>query len=176
MHALIVLVLVSNIINVFGECEEDFCEPHETCCPGLKPGEYSCCQFPGASCCQDMEYCCPRGTICEPDTNTCTSELDYDMQKRSGLPALKYEVHVNSSHQLDYCDEQSYCFESSCCPQENGQFGCCPFKNSVCCPDQIHCCPYGEICDVTSRYCVQKVGEYYPAMDLYPAGLSIDFE
>ncbi|PRD30330.1 UNVERIFIED_CONTAM: Grn [Trichonephila clavipes] len=142
----------------------------ETCCPGLKPGEYSCCQFPGASCCQDMEYCCPRGTICEPDTNTCTSELDYyDMQKRFGLAALKNEVHVNSSHQFDYCDGQSYCFESSCCPQENGQFGCCPFKKSVCCPDQIHCCPYGEICDVTSRYCVQKVGEYYPAVDLDPA-------
>ena len=34
--------------------------------------------------------------------------------------------------------------------------GCCPAPNAVCCPDHLHCCPHGTVCDVQHGRCKQK--------------------
>ncbi|GFT89832.1 hypothetical protein NPIL_681861 [Nephila pilipes] len=155
MNLLSALALISYITVVFGDCESNSCEPHETCCPGDEPGEHSCCQFPNASCCPDMEFCCPEGTVCEPDTNSCVTETE-----RSGLPLD--DVYTDSPLVVK-CDRQSYCFDSPCCARGNGQYGCCPFEEGVCCWDKKHCCPSDERCDETSMFCIDEVGNYSPA-------------
>ena len=43
---------------------------------------------------------------------------------------------------------QSECpANTTCCPLTNGQWGCCPHPEAVCCPDGLHCCPRDYKCD-----------------------------
>lgn len=43
----------------------------------------------------------------------------------------------------------------TCCPLGSGakDFGCCPFPAAQCCKDKVHCCPHGEVCDLTHQAC-----------------------
>jgi len=43
----------------------------------------------------------------------------------------------------------------TCCPLGSGpkDFGCCPFPGAQCCKDKVHCCPHGEVCDLTHQAC-----------------------
>jgi len=34
----------------------------------------------------------------------------------------------------------------TCCELPSGEQGCCPYENATCCPDKVHCCPYGSEC------------------------------
>jgi len=33
----------------------------------------------------------------------------------------------------------------TCCELPSGRQGCCPYANATCCPDKVHCCPYGKL-------------------------------
>ncbi|XP_076437129.1 progranulin-like [Babylonia areolata] len=41
----------------------------------------------------------------------------------------------------------------TCCPLQNGQYGCCEGVNAVCCKDGVHCCPKGYKCDEQHGQC-----------------------
>lgn len=47
----------------------------------------------------------------------------------------------------------------SCCARSGGEYGCCPFENSVCCADsEGHCCPSGfPICDIAHKKCTNHL-------------------
>ena len=46
------------------------------------------------------------------------------------------------------------CFPGeTCCPLKNQGYGCCPYKEAVCCEDQASCCPKGTKCDIVERIC-----------------------
>ena len=36
---------------------------------------------------------------------------------------------------------------------DDSDYGCCPLKNAVCCPDLLHCCPEGTRCDPEQITC-----------------------
>lgn len=42
---------------------------------------------------------------------------------------------------LTSCDDNS-----TCCKLNSGDWGCCPFKNAVCCSQTSSCCPPGSFC------------------------------
>jgi len=41
----------------------------------------------------------------------------------------------------------------TCCPLKNQGYGCCPYKDAVCCSDQLSCCPGGTQCNIIERIC-----------------------
>lgn len=43
--------------------------------------------------------------------------------------------------------------ENTCCQNKNGDWGCCRFKDAVCCSDGAHCCPQGTRCNVDQTTC-----------------------
>ena len=46
------------------------CPTGTTCCK-LSSGSYGCCPFPNATCCADMQHCCPSGFKCNTSAGTC---------------------------------------------------------------------------------------------------------
>eukprot|EP01102_Stenamoeba_stenopodia_P022916 TRINITY_DN9729_c0_g1_i1.p1 TRINITY_DN9729_c0_g1~~TRINITY_DN9729_c0_g1_i1.p1 ORF type:complete len:223 (+),score=22.58 TRINITY_DN9729_c0_g1_i1:178-846(+) len=54
------------------------------------------------------------------------------------------------------CPNQSQCpGTDTCCPNNSGGYGCCPYASATCCPDGVHCCPNGLVCDENSLTCTQ---------------------
>ncbi|XP_069041662.1 progranulin-like isoform X2 [Lepisosteus oculatus] len=121
------------------------CPDNTTCCQ-KEGGGYGCCPFPDAVCCTDHLHCCPSGTTCDLEHNTCTSaERQTPLQKK--LPAL---LEVKSVK----CNDTAYCpHDTTCCKTAKGEWACCPFPKAVCCEDHAHCCPQGTTCDLTAGYC-----------------------
>ena len=55
------------------------------------------------------------------------------------------------------CPDGSECpAGNTCCRLSSGGYGCCPLPNAVCCSDGKHCCPEGDICDVSQGTCTQR--------------------
>ncbi|KJH52950.1 granulin [Dictyocaulus viviparus] len=44
----------------------------------------------------------------------------------------------------------------------DGNWGCCPIQNAVCCDDFVHCCPENSKCDEKSQQCINQIGERSP--------------
>uniref|UniRef100_UPI00358FDB5B progranulin-like n=1 Tax=Myxine glutinosa TaxID=7769 RepID=UPI00358FDB5B len=52
------------------------------------------------------------------------------------------------------CHDGTRCTDDqTCCELENGTYGCCPFKEGVCCPDKKTCCPVGTQCEPRTKTC-----------------------
>jgi len=70
------------------------------------------------------------------------------------------KAHHHSSPDAITCpDGQTKCDDDqTCCLNEFGYWGCCPFADAVCCSDGRHCCPSGYQCDVTKGQCVSTDG------------------
>ncbi|CAL1289136.1 unnamed protein product [Larinioides sclopetarius] len=133
------------------DCKPDSCNFDETCCPSAVPGDYSCCPYSNAVCCEDNKFCCPEDTECDILEGMCISKKDVGnkLEKRQGL--------LDEGNLERKCVDGSSCkFDNTCCKVKGGKFGCCPHLHATCCPDGIHCCPYDEVCDVTSHYCIGK--------------------
>lgn len=55
------------------------------------------------------------------------------------------------------CPDDTCCAKGqTCCPKEDGSFGCCQLENGVCCKDG--CCHEGYTCDDQTFACVKKQG------------------
>jgi alpha-tubulin suppressor-like RCC1 family protein len=53
------------------------------------------------------------------------------------------------------CPDNSCCEEGeTCCQQQDGSYGCCPFETGSCCTDKRHCCPEPYSCDLREQACV----------------------
>ena len=49
------------------ECDDGSSCPTGTTCCKLSTGDYGCCPYPEAVCCDDGEHCCPNGWFLFPD-------------------------------------------------------------------------------------------------------------
>jgi len=134
--------------------DKSLCSDGSTCCL-LRSGKYGCCPMPNAVCCADGLHCCPEGTHCDTIHSSCmstTSSLSHsftDIQMRKTVQTKEN----NSLEKLDCPDNSTCAGSSTCCLLSSGSYGCCPFKDAICCSDHIHCCPSGSKCNVKFGNC-----------------------
>ena len=68
------------------------------------------------------------------------------------------------------CPDGTYCgSKETCCEMTDGSYGCCPYKNAVCCEDKSNCCPNGYICNLKQQSCDTSISgflAYLLMMDL----------
>eukprot|EP00300_Choanocystis_sp_HF-7_P021749 c20845_g1_i1.p1 GENE.c20845_g1_i1~~c20845_g1_i1.p1 ORF type:complete len:1791 (-),score=261.17 c20845_g1_i1:45-4703(-) len=70
-------------------------------------------------------------------------------------PGSSFHGHCGVSRPT--CPDNSCCEEGeTCCQQQDGAFGCCPFSEGTCCLDQRHCCPGSYSCNLRELECVSE--------------------
>lgn len=125
------------------------CPDSYTCCV-LSSGDYGCCPYLDAMCCNDHLHCCPSDTVCDLEHGICRSE-------ETQVPMLKKIAAIPNDvvcpDQISVCPDQT-----TCCQMVNGTYGCCPMPNAVCCVDHVHCCPAGTQCDLAHSTCTSAQG------------------
>ncbi|XP_029312112.1 granulin b isoform X2 [Cottoperca gobio] len=160
----------SKVGSVICPSGQSSCPERFTCCL-LTSGDYGCCPYPQAVCCEDKLHCCPEKTKCHLAQSTCvTSSLEY-FPMLEKLPARKREDNPASKVGSVTCpDGQSSCPESfTCCLLTSGDYGCCPYPQAVCCEDKLHCCPEKTKCDLAQSTCVTSSLESFPMLEKLPA-------
>uniref|UniRef100_A0A3B3VYI3 Granulin b n=1 Tax=Poecilia latipinna TaxID=48699 RepID=A0A3B3VYI3_9TELE len=126
---------------------ESSCPDGYTCCVQAS-GQYGCCPYKEATCCNDHLHCCPSNTTCDLTHGVCKSGgIEVPLTRR--IPA--------ASRDVECPDKKTVCPDgTTCCQMTNGSFGCCPMPDAVCCSDHIHCCPSGTKCDLKHSTCVLR--------------------
>ncbi|XP_078656089.1 uncharacterized protein LOC144902484 isoform X2 [Branchiostoma floridae x Branchiostoma belcheri] len=126
------------------------CPSKHTCCK-LASGQWGCCPLPSAVCCSDHVHCCPEGTTCDVSSGKChKGDVSVSWFEKSPARSIQNDPNI-------MCDETHECpSKHTCCKLASGQWGCCPLPSAVCCSDQVHCCPEGTTCDVSSGKCNRK--------------------
>ncbi|XP_075033394.1 progranulin-like isoform X3 [Mixophyes fleayi] len=119
------------------------CAQGTTCCH-TEGGGWACCPLEEAVCCSDHLHCCPSGYTCDVSAGTCNKPLGDTKQPASALQKLGYV----------WCDATHACYDGqTCCVAYSGLWNCCPYTQGVCCPDRVHCCPYGHVCLNSGAQC-----------------------
>ncbi|XP_026064027.1 granulin a isoform X2 [Carassius auratus] len=129
------------------------CPDGNTCCK-TKEGEWACCPLPEAVCCEDFTHCCPHGTTCNVAAGSCDEPSGSQpwSEKLPALPRAGQRSHGNVN-----CDSSHICPDShTCCKNIDGDWGCCPLPEAVCCKDHFHCCPHGTTCDFVTLTCTSN--------------------
>lgn len=124
------------------------CEDGNTCCKS-STGEWACCPFAEAVCCEDHLHCCPHGTICNLKASTCDSTTGNPVRPLVGkLPVFNLKTDDTK------CDNTTSCpGQSTCCKTTSGDWSCCPLPEAVCCDDHMHCCPHDTVCNLAAQSC-----------------------
>ncbi|KAM6951082.1 granulin b [Aplochiton taeniatus] len=127
------------------------CPVGSTCCM-LVSGDYGCCPFPEAVCCEDQEHCCPKDYECNVSQETCDKPgaliLPW-LQKMLAMKSASTQLNLSAgAPSKNMCDAQTSCpRDSTCCfMNKAGKWGCCPLPRGVCCAEGDHCCPSDSIC------------------------------
>uniref|UniRef100_A0AAX7SP20 Granulins domain-containing protein n=1 Tax=Astatotilapia calliptera TaxID=8154 RepID=A0AAX7SP20_ASTCA len=121
-----------------------------TCCL-LPSGEYGCCPYPKATCCEDHLHCCPANMECDLKHSRCRrGETVMPLMKKIPAVLLKVQRKVHSIP----CNDSVACADgSTCCKTLKGDWACCPLPQAVCCDDHIHCCPHSKVCNLAAETC-----------------------
>ncbi|XP_070210268.1 progranulin-like isoform X2 [Littorina saxatilis] len=125
------------------------CPAGHTCCQ-VAGGQWGCCPLPQAVCCSDQVHCCPNGYTCHTTTGKCSKGI-YSLPWFTKQAAI-----VNEPEKVEAvkCDATYECPDGhTCCQVNNGEWGCCPLPQAVCCDDHVHCCPNGYTCHTTTGKC-----------------------
>ncbi|KAF7665096.1 hypothetical protein LDENG_00155320 [Lucifuga dentata] len=139
----------SNLGSVTCPGGKSSCPDTYTCCL-LASGDYGCCPYPKAVCCNDHLHCCPDNTICDLDRGVCKSG-DTEVPLLKKISAVPNDIECPDKKLM--CPDQT-----TCCQMVNGTYGCCPMPEAVCCSDHLHCCPAGTLCDLIHSTCVSAQG------------------
>ena len=136
-------------------CPDDtVCSESNTCCK-TKSNSFGCCPSPEATCCADEVHCCPSGTSCDLEGHTCrVSEAKHQPLLR--VSSMKKPVSNVVCPSVPGHEEKECPDNSTCCLMLEGKYGCCPFKDAVCCDDNKHCCPFDYACDPDDGTCKDK--------------------
>ncbi|KAJ8404295.1 hypothetical protein AAFF_G00340680 [Aldrovandia affinis] len=130
------------------------CPDGTTCCKG-ETGDWTCCFFPEAVCCDDHIHCCPKDTTCDLAAGSC----DGPTGSRPWLEKVPSLTRQPNKAGNVTCDSSHACPDgTTCCKGETGDWACCPFPEAVCCDDHIHCCPKDTTCDLAAGSCDGPTG------------------
>uniref|UniRef100_A0AAX7TEY6 Granulins domain-containing protein n=1 Tax=Astatotilapia calliptera TaxID=8154 RepID=A0AAX7TEY6_ASTCA len=144
------------------------CPQSTTCCYMKNFKKWGCCPLPEAVCCEDGSHCCPNQYKCDNSRTSCIKG-EVVIPWYTKIPAITSDEAEPYSVQ---CEGASQCPEqTSCCKLFTGEWGCCPLKNAVCCPDKEHCCPQGYTCDILSRSCQKLIMMQLERVPLTPVYL-----
>ncbi|XP_024913512.1 granulin b isoform X2 [Cynoglossus semilaevis] len=129
--------------------------PDQTTCCQMTNGSYGCCPMPNAVCCSDHMHCCPEGTMCDLRHSTCVSTQGNTVTMASEVNAAVTELVLPQLSDASVpCNESVACADGkTCCKKKQGDWGCCPLPEAVCCEDHLHCCPHGTICNLAASTC-----------------------
>lgn len=134
------------------------CPDSSTCCQ-LSSGDWGCCPFSNASCCQDKEHCCPQGTKCDLEEKRCAAEGKHAfpraLQVIYGASGPGKKIVKNFGEMVCPGGNRTCAVDNTCCQMKNGEYNCCAFKNAICCSDGLHCCPQDFECHPEQGQCVQ---------------------
>ncbi|XP_018429278.1 PREDICTED: granulins [Nanorana parkeri] len=121
------------------KCDKSHSCPDGTTCCHTEGGGWACCPLEEAVCCSDHLHCCPSGYTCDVTTATCNKPVDEAAAPEPASPVAPVGY--------VWCDGTHACYDGqTCCTGPGGLWTCCPYTQGVCCPDRVHCCPYGHIC------------------------------
>ncbi|XP_006832801.1 PREDICTED: granulins [Chrysochloris asiatica] len=128
------------------KCDDEVsCPDGYTCCR-LTTGNWGCCPFAQAVCCEDHVHCCPAGFKCDKEKEIC-DQRNHQVPWRKKTPA-HLSLPAPQAVESDVpCDDVTSCPSfNTCCRLPSGEWGCCPIPEAVCCSDHQHCCPHGFTC------------------------------
>uniref|UniRef100_A0A0K0G0N9 Granulins (inferred by orthology to a human protein) n=1 Tax=Strongyloides venezuelensis TaxID=75913 RepID=A0A0K0G0N9_STRVS len=116
-----------NALSNICEDKKTECPDDATCCL-LNSGEYGCCPFQDAVCCNDRLHCCPFGFKCNLKEESCE-----DNRTGKKIPLVK-KINGRNIAMEQNKDVENICpgnkYECpnhySCCRQSNGSYNCCP--------------------------------------------------
>ncbi|KAG7515014.1 hypothetical protein JOB18_047598 [Solea senegalensis] len=146
------------------------CDPSKSCpgdatCCRTTSGDWACCPLPEAVCCDDHIHCCPHGTVCNLEAETCDDVS-------GSLPSRPWAEKVSAltpGVRSEKCDEQTMCpGGTTCCKRNSGEWACCPLPQAVCCNDHEHCCPKSFKCNVAKQTCDRPGGVSLPWLQKIP--------
>uniref|UniRef100_UPI003AAD5DEB granulin b n=1 Tax=Centroberyx gerrardi TaxID=166262 RepID=UPI003AAD5DEB len=141
------------------------CPGKATCCK-TPAGDWACCPLPEAVCCDDHVHCCPHGTVCNLEAETC----DDPSGSMPSLPWVEKVSTLTMEGHDEKCDRQTMCpGGTTCCKQNSGHWACCPLPQAVCCNDHEHCCPKGYKCNVAQQTCDKPGDLSLPWVQKIPA-------
>merc|ERR1711928_161500 len=84
-----------------------------------------------------------------PDGAQGAKKLESNQQIGDKTPEAPVKLRKTCTDPLYSCDDSQ-----TCCPLDEGGFGCCPLGgDAVCCPDKENCCPHGYVCDPSGGTC-----------------------
>ncbi|XP_076341405.1 granulin-2-like isoform X2 [Tachypleus tridentatus] len=100
--------------------------------------------------------------------------------KTAFLVLFSLVVLAGDAYAVVYCGNGWTCPDGyTCCLRPNGSFGCCPYRNAVCCCSGKTCCQSLHYCSADSTRCHQclsfagaLVGDAPTATSLVEAGKS----
>ncbi|XP_024127528.1 granulin a isoform X4 [Oryzias melastigma] len=132
------------------QCDGTAACPDQTTCCKTAEGDWACCPFPEAVCCEDFIHCCPKGKTCNLAAQSCDGgEGSVPMLEK--IPSFSK---VSVKMQDVQCDDTAACpDQTTCCKTAEGGWACCPLPEAVCCEDFIHCCPKGKTCNLAAQSC-----------------------
>ncbi|XP_006821257.2 progranulin-like, partial [Saccoglossus kowalevskii] len=135
------------------------CPSGSTCCK-LPTGDYGCCPYLDAVCCNDGLHCCPKGYTCNTKEGTC---------QKASINMLPWVKSSEGLVDLVTCPDKAKCPDkTTCCQLPSDKYACCPLEHAICCEDKIHCCPDYLTCDMPSGKCVRKSIISIPWMEKIP--------
>ncbi|NWZ98021.1 GRN protein, partial [Nesospiza acunhae] len=118
--------------------------------------------------CAGGHRCCPRGSHCSADGESCVTDLGMGTQGVAGGQGGPGGDRMDSGlspvsaapRAVPCPDGQSECpDDATCCVTSSGAWGCCPMPQASCCADKVHCCPHATVCDLTRGRCVSPTGD-----------------
>merc|ERR1711990_944235 len=141
-------------------------------CSGRGRKYFGCCPYKDATCCKDQTHCCPHGLTCDVKAGRCLGD-SYNLLLAQMVPRGQKSLNrINKSATRRQeapvklrktCTDPLYSCDDSqtCCPLDEGGFGCCPLGgDAVCCPDKENCCPHGYVCDPSGGTCSPRPGRF----------------
>ncbi|XP_062270247.1 granulin b [Platichthys flesus] len=141
------------------KCDKSTSCPGKSTCCKTATGDWACCPLSKAVCCDDHVHCCPHGTVCNLEAESCDDPSGFS----TSLPWTEKVSAVTTEVQHEKCDQETMCpGGTTCCVKDSGQWACCPLPQAVCCSDQEHCCPRGYKCNVAVKSCDKPGGRSLP--------------
>ncbi|CAM4742468.1 unnamed protein product [Rotaria magnacalcarata] len=90
--------------NDYNRCgtSEVACSYDQTCCRtyGSADGEYACCGFPDAQCCEDGRHCCPRGSRCDVQSEDFNNTRKLSLEQQIQIIITRFNNYFHGDDEI----------------------------------------------------------------------------